>query len=121
MPVKTRTWILLLTALALLCGLVGVFLLRSSGPALSAEIYSGGRLVTTLPLAVDQSLTVTGPGGGSNVITVKGGKIAVTDASCPDHYCMRRGFCSSGAPIICLPNALEIRFTGRAEVDIALG
>ena len=52
-----------------------------------------------------------------NVVTVKDGKIGVTEATCPDHYCMNRGFCSSGTQIVCLPNRLVIRFVGEQEID----
>ena len=118
---KNRSWILLLTILALLCGILGCFLLSSGDTASHAQIYSQGELVKTVDLAVPQVFTVTAPGGGSNTITVKDRKIAVTSASCPDHYCMHRGFQSSGAPIICLPNALEIRFLSAAGPDISIG
>ena len=89
---KTRTWILILAAAALLFSGLGLFLLRPSSNAQSAEIYSRGSLIKALSLNEDQELTVTLPNGGVNVITVKGGKIAVTEASCPDQVCRNRGF-----------------------------
>ena len=49
------------------------------------------------------------------------GKIAVTEATCPDHYCMKRGFCASGMDIVCLPNKLVIHFIGEQTVDAAAG
>ena len=54
-------------------------------------------------------------------LAVKDGKIAVTQASCPDHHCMARGFCNSGAQIVCLPNRLVIEFLGDQEIDAAIG
>ena len=57
---------------------------------------------------------------GQSVI-VENGKIAVTEASCPDHYCMNRGFCASGTDIVCLPNKLVIHFLGTQTVDAAAG
>ncbi|MBQ5653356.1 MAG: hypothetical protein IIV28_00995, partial [Alistipes sp.] len=30
------------------------------------------------------------------MITVQDGKIGVSEATCPDHYCMKRGYCNSG-------------------------
>ena len=58
---------------------------------------------------------------GSNTVTVKDGKIAVTAADCPDHYCMERGFCDSGTQIVCLPNRVIIKFQGEQEIDGAAG
>ena len=85
-----------------------------------AEVYSDGKLLYTLPLSADRQITVKTE-LGTNVITVQDGKIAVTEASCPDHYCMHRGFCDNGLQIVCLPNKLEIRFTGEQEVDGVVG
>ena len=118
---KTRSWILLLTAIALIFGILGLVLLNTNGQALAAEIYSEGRLLKTVSLIENQEFAVENSHGGSNTVTVKDGKIAVTSATCPDHYCMHRGFCSGGAPIICLPNALEIRFLKDSPVDISIG
>ena len=118
---KTRTWILLLaTLLALSLGL-STYLLRPQAAATFAEISSQGTVIKTVDLGLDQKFTVTTPAGGSNVITVKDGAIAVTQASCPDHYCMDRGFCSSGTQIVCLPNRLVIRFLGDQELDAVSG
>ena len=80
----------------------------------------------TLSLGYSHPVEMTDPEGVTtevqgNVITVKGGKIAVTEASCPDHYCMHRGFCDSGLQIVCLPNKLEIRFTGKQDIDGVVG
>jgi len=55
------------------------------------------------------------------MIHIKDGKIGVTEANCPDHYCMHRGFCNSGAQIVCLPNKLVIRFVGAPEIDMVVG
>ena len=69
---------------------------------------------------VDQQLTVESE-NGTNVITVKDGKVAVTEADCPDGYCMERGFCSGGAQIVCLPNRLVLHFIGQSDVDFVVG
>ena len=116
---KNRIWIILIAAILVACLALSVFLLRPSGPAAYAEIWSEGKLLHTLPLAVDRQITVETE-RGSNVITVKGGKIAVTEASCPDHYCMHRGFCDGGSSIVCLPNRLVIEFLGEQEVDFVV-
>lgn len=118
---KTKTWILLLSLLLSVCILLSVFLLRPGETARYAEILSDGTIVKTVDLAIDQEFSVTASGGGHNTVTIKDGKIAVTEASCPDHYCMERGYCNSGAQIVCLPNRLVIRFTGQQEIDISLG
>lgn len=117
---KTKTWILLIAAILVLCVGLSVFLLWPRQGMQYAEIWSEGELVQTVDLGIDRELTVT-TDKGSNVITVIGGKIAVTQADCPDHYCMERGFCDGGAQIVCLPNRLVIRFVGEQEVDGVVG
>ena len=118
---KTKFWIALLCAVFLLCGALGIFLLMPSETADRAEILSDGRLVHTVDLHTSATYTVTTPDGGYNIVTVHDGKIAVTEASCPDHYCMARGFCAGGAQIVCLPNKLVIQFLGEQEIDGVVG
>ena len=117
---KTKTWIAVLAAVFLICAAVSAALLLPGEAAARAEIWSEGTLVATVELDTDRVLTVEGS-NGTNVITVSGGKIAVTEADCPDHVCMDRGFCDSGTPIVCLPNKLVIEFVGQEAVDGAVG
>ena len=84
------------------------------------EVRSDGRLLKTLSLEEDCVLTVKSA-EGINTVTVKNGKVAVTQADCPDHYCMDRGFCSGGAQIVCLPNRLVLKFADETEVDGVAG
>ena len=118
---KTKTWVLLLSAALLLSLLGSFFALRSRPEAALAEISSGGKVAKTVNLHENQQFTITAENGGENIITVRDGKIAVTEASCPDHYCMKRGFCASGTDIVCLPNKLVIHFLGVQTVDAAAG
>ncbi len=113
---KTKHWIIFFLALAAAC----IFLslpLFSREEARFARITSKGDVVKTVDLMIDQEFTVD----GKNTITVADGKIAVTWASCPDHYCMKRGFCGGGTDIVCLPNRLVISFLADQEVDAAIG
>ena len=116
---KTRTWIILLSAL-LLVSILAASPLLISRPAGHAKIASEGTVIATVDLAVDQEFTVASA-TGSNTITVRNGAIAVTAADCPDGYCKDRGFCAGGLQIVCLPNKLEIRFVGETEVDGVVG
>ena len=118
---KNKIWIAIFAAAAVLCAVSSYFLLSSGAPAQRAEITSQGKVIRIIDLSVDQEFTVTTADGGHNVVTVQDGKIAVTEANCPDQYCMDRGFCHSGAQIVCLPNRLVIRFLGEQEIDGVVG
>ena len=109
---KTKYWVLGFLVLAVVCATASLPLILGED-ALQAEIYSDGKLVKTVVLSVDQEFTVD----GKNTVTVQDGKIAVTWANCPDGYCVRRGFCSSGGDIVCLPNRLVIKFVDEQEID----
>lgn len=113
---KTRTWILCIALAFLLCVGLSLWLLLPGTPAEAVRVFSEGKHLYTLPLNTDTQVTVT-TALGTNVITVKDGKVAVTEADCPDHYCMDRGFCSSGAQIVCLPNRLVLEFAGTQPID----
>ena len=118
---KTGTWILLFALLLAACLGASFFLLSPGETSDFAQIISDGQLMHTVDLRTERQITVTTGSGGWNVVTVRDGKIAVTEATCPDHYCMERGFCNSGAQIVCLPNRLVIRFLGDQGVDAVVG
>ena len=117
---KSRYWIMALTALVLVSGLACVPLLRQT-EAQQAEIASGGQVIAVVDLSADREFVVGSPDGGRNTVTIRDGAIAVTAADCPDHYCMERGFCTGGSAIVCLPNRLVITFLGDQEIDAAAG
>ena len=113
---KSKYWLMLLAGMLALCLGLSAWVLWPGEDAARAEIWSDGVLVRTVYLAEDGEYTVESR-YGTNVITVKNGAIAVTSADCPDHYCMDRGYCRSGMQIVCLPNRLVIKFSGRQELD----
>ena len=118
---KTKYYIAILAVILIICAVSSILFLAPGGAATHAEITSGGALLRTVDLRINQEFTVTLEDGSYNTITVRDGKIAVTAASCPDQYCARRGWCDSGAQIVCLPNGLVITFTENQDVDAAVG
>ena len=116
---KTKFWILLFLAIAVVCAGLSVWLLGGRAET-TAEVYSDGKLVQTIDLAVDGEYRIES-GGGWNVLTVSGGKIAVTSASCPTQDCGHHAAADHGAPIVCLPNRLVVQFSTPSELDALLG
>lgn len=98
-----------------------LFLPRSGDTGAYAQVYQGGKLLLTLPLDEDQQIPVTGD--YCNTITVKDGKIAITESDCPGEDCVGIGWIHRpGKSIVCLPNGLEIRVVGSdADVDLVVG
>ena len=118
---KTRTWIILFAVILTVCLGASVYFLMPGEASTHAEITSHGKVVKTVDLRIDQEFTIANGTDGYNVITVESGKIGVTEATCPDHYCMKRGMCDGGTEIVCLPNRLTIRFLGVQEIDAVIG
>ena len=116
---KNKYWIMIFAAIFALC-LALVFFPKNSAPAQTAQVVSDSKVIRILDLNVPQEFTVEVT-GGYNTVTVRDGKIAVTEATCPDGYCMERGFCNGGTAIVCLPNRLVISFVGEQEIDGLLG
>ncbi|MBQ8823277.1 MAG: NusG domain II-containing protein [Lachnospiraceae bacterium] len=107
-------WALISIILLLLLGsIISIFLISTSESSYTAHIYQDGQLLESIDLStVTQSyqLTFEAEGGSYNIVEIRPGQIAVTDASCPDHICVNQGFIhNSMLPITCLPNKLVIQ------------
>ena len=113
---KTKHWIFLLTAVFLILSGIVVWQYFGAKPAGTAEVWADGKLLQTLDLSEDGDYRIE-TDRGWNVVTVSGGKAAVTAASCPDGDCVRCGFRDSDPPIVCLPNRLSIQFSDPGELD----
>ena len=113
---KTRFWIILTAIIAALCLGLSLWLFRSGDAASTVTVISDGKVLYTISLQVDQTLQVQSS-RGVNTITVQDGKVAVTQASCPDGHCISRGFCDRGAQIVCLPNRLVLQFSHDPIID----
>lgn len=99
--------------LLLLGSIISIFLMNSSDASYTARIYQDGQLVESIDLSsVAQSyqLTIKAADGGYNILEIQPGQIKVSEASCPDHICVKQGFIhNSLLPITCLPNKLVIQ------------
>ena len=117
---KTKYWIAILAVILVVSAVASIFLFLPGEEAKMAEIISDGKVNRVVNLGADQEFTVP-CAGGFNTVTVRDGKIAVTEASCPDQYCVHQGFVNRGRDIVCLPNRLVISFMGEQEIDGQIG
>ena len=59
--------------------------------------------------------------GGTNTLTIEGGKAWLTHANCPDSLCVKQGkIHNNGQVITCLPNKLTVTVYGAADDDVDL-
>lgn len=117
---KTKYWALILCAVFLLSAGAAAYIYFHRTPAKTVTVISDGETVAVLDLSQDTQITVPYK-DGSNTVTVRDGKVSVTDATCPDKYCMQRGAADCGIPIICLPNRLVLQFSTPGTVDALVG
>ena len=110
--------IALVVAAALLM-IAGIMLSSGQGNDLKAEIWKDGQLVRELPLNRDAETEIQGE--FTNHISIREGRVAVTESDCPGEDCVHTGWINrSGRSIVCLPNRLEVRVvngSGEDEVD----
>ncbi len=111
--------IILVVALALM---VALLFLPGSGSkqGTMVQIYQNGVLTEELPLSQDRTLELSGD--YHCIVTVKDGKVAITDSDCPGEDCVHTGWIESpGRSIVCIPNRVEVRVTGGSDVDFVVG
>lgn len=86
----------------------------------AVQIYQDNVLVQELPLSADAGFAVSGD--YTNSIVIRGGKVCIEASDCPGGDCMHSGWISRpGRSIVCLPNRVEIRISGQADVDFVVG
>lgn len=110
---KTRTWIIILAAVAALLILLSVLLLTARVDGTIAQIILDGEVIREIDLSrVSDPYTfvVNDGSGGTNRIVVEPGRICVSEANCPDGICVSQGWLSDqDVPVVCLPHRLIIK------------
>ena len=113
---KTRYWALILGAVFLLLAGLTLWQFAGAKPAACAQVWADGELVRTLDLSEDGEYRIESAAGW-NIVTVSGGRAAVTAASCPDGDCIRCGEKNTNPPIVCLPNRVSVQFSDSGDLD----
>lgn len=98
-------------AVILAAAIAGTVMIFTAPASQTVEILSDGEVLYTFDLShtTDRTLRID-YGGSYNIIEIADGKIHVSEAGCPDKTCVSMGFLHGGAPIVCLPNRLVIRY-----------
>ena len=64
-----------------------------------------GNKLGTYSLGKDQTISI----GHTNICQIKDGQARMTEATCPDHLCMKQhAIDSKGGTIVCLPNKVVV-------------
>ena len=114
MDKKTKIWIAVLFSVVLL-GLLGFFALSRLGGGTIAVITVDGQEYKRIDLSrVTESYDIEiNTKYGHNTVHVAPGRIAVTQADCPDGICVAQGAIDrGGVPIVCMPHRLVVKIEG---------
>lgn len=81
-------------------------------------IQVNGMTVHKASLSETHTITVQGA-HGLLTVTIQDGKVAVTQADCANHICMKTGWrSSSGDIIVCVPNKMVVRIVGGKQKEV---
>jgi hypothetical protein len=109
----------------LIASLVAIFFVKDVLPKGNEVVIEvDGKMQYTYPLNSDRMVKVESRYGNLTV-EIKGSKVRVVDASCPNKLCEHQGWVSGGA-IVCLPSRISVLVgsTGKSQggaVDATTG
>ncbi len=110
-------WLLLAVGACTLLLALGLWLFSewtARRGTLAVEITVAGHSVEWCSLAENRELLVEGV-GGTNRVVIRGGRVTVFEADCPDGICVRhRPISRSGQSIVCLPHRVCVAVVGGA-------
>ncbi len=114
--------ILILSIFLISAMMLVIFLLYKNGSdgELVLEVSVDGEIYGRYPLDTDRTINI----GETNICTISGGYVSMTDAECPDKSCMKmKSISKAGETIVCLPNRVVLKIVGkeRSEVDVVVG
>lgn len=94
-----------------------VYLASSRTGGDTVIISQNGEMYGKYSLMEDNKIVIE-DGDEKNVITIKGGKVSMTEASCHNQVCVHHSPISySGESIICLPNKVVVKIEGGGGYD----
>ena len=111
----------IILVLMLAAAVGSMFLFRGTDAQyVGIQIYQDGQLVQEFSLEENRTIEIGGT--YTNVVEIRDGRVAIVESDCPGEDCVHSGWISSvGRTIVCLPNRVEIRIVGVAEVDFVVG
>ena len=107
----------ILLAAGILAAAVLLLIIMAGGRAREAgyvEVRIDGETAARYPLSEDREIQA----GEHNRFEIRGGKVKMTQADCPDGLCLNMPEISrAGETIICLPNKVTLCITGGEEAE----
>ncbi len=109
---------IILIGLLLIAGCCLFFFRHEQQSGSVVEIYEDNNLVYTMDLNTNETYRFVNASGEYNEICVKNMHVSVTDADCPDRYCVHQLPVScNNESIVCLPHKLAIIVSTNEEAS----
>ena len=119
---KTRTWIVLIAAAAVVLAVASILLFKSKKSGTVVQVVQNGQVLQEIDLGrvtKEYRFVVESDDGGHNTVLVQPGRICVEEADCPDQICVQQGWLSDQAlPIVCMPHGLVITIKDAASASV---
>lgn len=122
---KNIKWIIIFTFFCAVC--IGVMFWQNNVKSgVIAQIKQGDKVIRTVDLSKVKEPyeeKITDGHGGYNIIRIENGRIAVTEANCPDKICVNQGYIDNvSVPIVCLPHQLSVTIiNSEKDIDAVAG
>ena len=112
---KRKNDLILLAILVVFAVLIWLFVSITRTEGAYARVTVDGEAYGEYPLDTDAEIRI-GDDEHYNILVIKDGTAAITEASCPDKLCVHQGSISfDGQSIICLPNKVVVEIVGAEQ------
>lgn len=103
----------------LFLGILGVWWINRRGETGGqAQVTVDGQVYGTYALAMEQTVVITTQ-WGENTLRISGGQAQMTEADCPDKYCVEHiPVNQTGETIICLPHRVVVEIQGGTPPEV---
>ena len=111
--------IILFICLILIGGALSYLAFSGSSTGDLVVVKVNGEIYGKYSLSKDRTITVN-RNGHMNKITIKGGKVQVSNSSCKNQICVKQGSISTThQSIVCIPNRVVVSIEGKGgEYDV---
>ena len=109
--------IILAAVLVVIAALIWLFIYMARSEGAYVLVTVDGEVFGEYPLDTDTEIR-RGDDESYNILVIKDGSAAITEASCPDKLCVNQGKISyDGQSVICLPNKVVVEVRGGEKSD----